>query len=118
MAQKAADLGFYVQDQSGLWHYTGRRIGTDVIDCARDALAHRPEGPAWFWFNGTFAPMVVKKDSPKALAARLQSWKGGYRGTPFPGSLLPRGDLSTSTLRTKYILSEYDPSQELSNLLL
>ena len=72
--------GQFVQDTCGLWHYAYKNRGR--IDRAiEDALTSRPAGAAWFWFNGTPAPMVAG-DSRERLFRRWCDWRSAYQETP------------------------------------
>ncbi len=67
------ELGEFKRDRSGLFHYCFKEIGT--IDSAiKDALANRPKSAAWFWFNGTPAP-IEKNDGPESLFRRWNEWR-------------------------------------------
>jgi hypothetical protein len=67
-------LGCFVRDPCGLWHYHFERVSGTVFTAADDAVANRPDGAAWFWFNDTHAPMHTG-DSGDALHTRWQEWR-------------------------------------------
>lgn len=74
------DLGKFVTDASGLAHYV--RTSTGVVDMAvRDALKHRPDGPAWFWFMSTPAP-IQPNDEESDLLARWGKWRSSFQRNP------------------------------------
>lgn len=80
MLKKETEQGRFVQDQSGLWHYQCQK-GRHVSDATEDALQNRPEGPVWFWFNGTLAP-IFPSDSPENLMDRWHEWRDAFQRNP------------------------------------
>jgi len=72
--------GFYVKDESGLWHYHTKDC-TDVSDAQRDALIPERPSPAWFWFNGTPAPMQ-SNDILETLYRRWKIWNQDWHANP------------------------------------
>ncbi len=91
MEKKQTEEGEFVQDDSGLWHYnaTSHRNG-HVLFWIEDALKHKPEGPAWFWFQGEPAPIVVG-DTPETLNDRWAKFNNPYHEQnrkPFLQSML------------------------------
>jgi hypothetical protein len=78
---KKTELGNFHQDPSGLWHYNFRSVGL-VARAANDAMEHRPEGVAiWFWFNGSPCPMFPTDDRP-TLLSRWDKWRTAYQSNP------------------------------------
>ncbi|MDP1719314.1 MAG: hypothetical protein Q8L24_02725 [bacterium] len=71
-------FGEFRQDLSGLWHYGVLCWAGDVWKAAEDALANKPEGVCWFWFNGTPAPMVAD-DSVAVLVCRWGAVRNAYK---------------------------------------
>lgn len=78
---RETELGRYLQDPSGLWHYQPRDSVHLSASAARDALASRPAGPCWFWFDGTFCP-IYPKDIPYDLVVRWRQWQERCKETP------------------------------------
>lgn len=72
-------FGEFRQDPSGLWHYGILGWAGDVWKAADDALANKPEGTCWFWFNGTPAPMVANDDGAAILVCRWEAVRNAYR---------------------------------------
>jgi hypothetical protein len=80
-------------DATGVQHYQYEGPGM-ITDAIRDALRTRPDGVCWFWWNGTFAPMLVNEiTSPEehvpgeqALYRRWLSWREHHH---IGGSFLP-----------------------------
>jgi hypothetical protein len=82
VAEYRTTAGAFVQDACGLWHYRWMSSAIGWIgDALADALAGRPSGACWFWWNGTFAPMHLG-DSPGALHARWNALRDGYQRNP------------------------------------
>lgn len=54
--------------------------GARLDEALADALATRP-GPAWFWFNGTFAP-IHPTDNVLSLHERFVLWREAYNRDP------------------------------------
>ena len=80
--------GAFIRDKAGLWHYTAHRETSDVSAAIRDALI-APQSPAWFWFNGGFAP-IFEGDTAEALYGRWKTWHRD--GQENPPHLLARLD--------------------------
>jgi hypothetical protein len=80
----------WYQDYSGLHHYQfDRALGT-VLEAIQEALATRPLGPAWFWFNDTFCPMRpphVGSDPEQEAIDLYNSWSH-WRDSYQNGNLL------------------------------
>ena len=74
-----ADLGVFNKDASGLWHYRYTKQ-TTVYEAAKDAIKYKP-GAAWFWFNGTPAPIMIG-DTAGKLVARWKVWRSDYEKDP------------------------------------
>lgn len=72
--------GCYVQDRCGIWHYRRHALG-HVSNAFEDALKHKPDGACFFWFNGTYAP-ILKGDDVNALNDRWWSWRQAHQETP------------------------------------
>lgn len=78
---KNTRIGTFNEDASGLWHYSCRKMGETVDKAVADALDYRPSYgnfAAWFWFNGTPAPILIK-DSPETLERRWIEWRSAYQ---------------------------------------
>lgn len=67
--------GKFKQDASGLFHYEYTGLVGDVAAAAKDALEYR-QSPAWFWFNGTPAP-IHALDNAAILTERWEFWRRG-----------------------------------------
>ena len=79
MQTHKTELGMFVQDESGMWHY--RYEGPGRISVAtEDAIKNNP-GVAWFWFNGTPAP-ILKNDTPDSLYNRWVEWRNAFQKSP------------------------------------
>ena len=89
MNKKQTEKGEFVQDQSGLWHYTPTdHVSAYITRWIVDALANMPDGPAWFWFNNLPAP-IVPTDSPETVERRWYKVNNPYKDqVPFLKSLL------------------------------
>jgi hypothetical protein len=74
---KETEFGNFHQDLSGLWHYEYTDLG-HIGRAVSDALKHRPDGAAWFWFNGTPCP-IHQDDSHEALRNRWYTWRNSYQ---------------------------------------
>lgn len=64
--------GRYRTDATGVWHYQTTTI-VGLAGALVDALSTEVH-PAWFWFNGTGAP-IVYGDNPGALGQRYVQWR-------------------------------------------
>lgn len=72
------ESNLWQQDVSGLWHWSGRiYFGGMVYNGAELALEWLPEGPAWFWWSQTPAP-VAPGDDAAALTQRWMQWNAAY----------------------------------------
>ncbi len=74
-------LGKFRQDPSGLWHYNHGQAMGRIEAVVADALAHKPDAPAWFWFNGTPAG-IHPRDTPETLQSRWEEWRTAYQNDP------------------------------------
>ncbi len=63
------------RDRNGTWHYNLSRTfrAPDAYGAAADAIRHRPNGAAWFWFNDKCCPMI-NGDTSATLSTRLFEW--------------------------------------------
>lgn len=73
-------------DKTGLKHYRSQS-GSDVGQAAEDAVGALPEGGGWFWFSGTFCP-ILPGDTSQALENRWWVWREKYEA----GGLLSQLD--------------------------
>ena len=79
--------GVFSRDAGGLWHYWLREAPTVVLlSAAEDAVSHRQEGAALFWF-ACFPTQILLGDSAESLAKRWDTWRNDF-------SLNPRNLLS------------------------
>lgn len=79
MGDISTERGLYVRDEFDLWHYKHERLG-HISAAIADALKHRPEGAAaWFWFNGSPAPLR-EVDSIQDVHDRWVAWRNAYQG--------------------------------------
>lgn len=85
--------GEFRKDQSGLWHYSYKSLGT-VHSAAQDAINHHPAEPAWFWFNDTPAPMFTG-DTLADLVNRWGVWRASIQSRSSSGVLDFLRSLST-----------------------
>lgn len=70
----------FTQDTSGLWHHKWDKLGH--VDAAADeACKYVGDRVAWFWWNGTFAP-INPGDNPIALIRRWSEWRNRYQENP------------------------------------
>jgi hypothetical protein len=82
------------QDYSGLYHYRFESALGTVSEAIQEALATRPLGPAWFWFNDTFCPMQPPNAGadPEQEAIDLYSswshWRDSYKNGNLLDALL------------------------------
>lgn len=65
------------QDPSGLWHHESRGIGHAEY-AAKEACEYVNGRVAWFWWNGTFAP-IVPGDTTLTLLSRWSTWRQHYQ---------------------------------------
>lgn len=65
------------RDPSGGHHWIGYVAG-HVSNAAAVALATRPAGTCWFWFNDT-PSAIAPNDSVSGLVQRWQDWREAYR---------------------------------------
>lgn len=79
-------IGSFRIDPSGLRHYTAAG-GYGMPDMLASALHlnQGAAGPAWFWFNGTYAP-IRPDDTPVTLGARWWEWRAAHHA----GTLLSK----------------------------
>lgn len=71
------------RDRAGVYHWTGR--GYDLRESATLCLStHGAVSAAWFWFNGSPAPVIAGED-PTALMRRWNAWREAFQagGTAF-----------------------------------
>jgi hypothetical protein len=66
-------MGTYHHDKSGLWHYQHKEIPSTIEQVAADAIEFR-QGPSWFWFDGTPAPLDAT-DTPTSLIQKWLEWR-------------------------------------------
>jgi hypothetical protein len=72
--------GTFIRDPSGLWHFQYRGLG-HIDHAIRVAIGSWEwPRPAWFWFNGTPAPMF-DGDTPVALRDRWAEWRSAYQSS-------------------------------------
>ena len=70
---KRSDLGGFLRDDSGIWHY-GCVVGfTGIYECIEDALRHKPRGIVWFWYNDIPTP-IFRNDDKATLCRRWNEW--------------------------------------------
>ena len=100
------ESGQYRQDRSGLWHYHYSQASGTVSDAARDAIAHHPGNAAWFWFNGTFSPIIVGDDT-RNLVERWNLWRFKFQDNPksLPSLIEEFTPRCTGESKTRYWLS-------------
>lgn len=89
--------GRFLQDKSGAYHYAYAQAVGYVDDAARDALRFRPTAPAWFWFNGTPAP-IYPLDTCEKLVRRWIEWREAYQREGGHGLLRCLEELSKSAV--------------------
>lgn len=65
-------------DPSGVHHGTYLNREGHVSTAAEVAIATRPVGACWFWFNGTPAPMSGS-DTALKLTERWIDWRHAYQ---------------------------------------
>jgi hypothetical protein len=94
--------GEYIYDKSGLSHYHFLELGPVQV-AAEDALAHRPEGAAWFWFENTPTPIEAKDDIVQ-LTDRWNEWRQEIKRRP------------ETLLVLLQMLSERVPSKEIHKI--
>lgn len=80
-ATKRTHDGFYNQDPSGLWHYRYTKGAGTVFIAAKDAIDNHPGRAAWFWFNGTFCPILLG-DTPRDIVERWNMWRSYFQKDP------------------------------------
>jgi len=68
---------YYTKDKAGIYHYQNHNIG-QVFTAVGIALRERPNGPAYFWFNDTFCP-IVPNDTEESLLVRWEEWRDEYQ---------------------------------------
>ncbi len=73
--------GFYGEDRSDLWHYRYNKGAGTVYLAAQDALENHPGRASWFWFNGTFCPILLGDDLAK-LVERWSEWRTEFQRDP------------------------------------
>ncbi|OGZ12495.1 MAG: hypothetical protein A3D67_01695 [Candidatus Lloydbacteria bacterium RIFCSPHIGHO2_02_FULL_51_22] len=79
--------GVFSRDAGGLWHYWLREEpAVSLLSAAEDAVSHRPEGAALFWFS-CFPTQILVGDIAESLAKRWDTWRNDF-------SLNPRNLLS------------------------
>lgn len=72
------DARAWYKDPAGVWHWSNHvRFGGTVRDAAELAIASRPEGPSWFWWNETPAPLA-DDDSASSLTSRWSEWRSAF----------------------------------------
>ena len=70
--------GRFKSDCCGIYHYTVTPP-CDVSHAAEEAIQLRPRrAAAWFWFNGTPAP-ICRKDTANELMERWSDWRDRYQ---------------------------------------
>lgn len=69
---------WFLKDPSGLCHFKSVAPGTNIHEAAKLALKNRPRSAAWFWFNGTPAP-IYRDDSPESLSLRWRKYRIAYQ---------------------------------------
>ena len=65
------------QDPSGLWHHESRELGL-AHAAAEEACEHVAGRVAWFWWGGTFAP-ILPGDTAVTLISRWSTWRRRYQ---------------------------------------
>lgn len=67
-------------DRAGVCHWTGQAgdVYEAALKCLESRPASGPEEPAWFWWNGTPAP-IASGDGRNSLAARWHAWRSAYQ---------------------------------------
>lgn len=68
----------YARDASGLWHFQNLKVPRTIFEAIDQALRSRRSRVAWFWFNGTPAP-IVKGDTCRSLHQRWSEWRSAYQ---------------------------------------
>jgi len=69
----------WTNDQSGVAHFRFDGIGI-VYDALQRALDTMPDGVCWFWWNGTFAPILISdKQDPGQLYNRWSEWREAHQ---------------------------------------
>lgn len=76
------EYGQFSQDYCGIWHYTFESGMGTIYMAAADAIAHRPDGAAWFWFGGTPAHIGPDEDS-HMLINRWTYWRNLFHSNNF-----------------------------------
>jgi hypothetical protein len=65
------------QDPSGLWHHESRELGS-VYEAANEASEHLAGRVAWFWWCGTFSP-ILPGDTADTLERRWSTWRQRFQ---------------------------------------
>ena len=74
------DTHNFYQDPSGMWHHASKET-VMVQDAAQEACEHVAGRPAWFWWNGTFSP-ILPSDTANKLVDRWSEWRRRYQENP------------------------------------
>ncbi len=65
------------QDPSGLWHHVSCENGL-AQEAAKEACEYVAGRVAWFWWLGTFAP-ILPGDTADTLHSRWSTWRQSYQ---------------------------------------